>query len=593
MSLLLVGADAGGRVSGAVTSLRELAEDAAMLGRLGRDLPRYLRRPLSIEEARRRVRLGVEQRERRFLALVDRVVYGYPRSPYRALLRHAGCERGDLHALVAREGLEPALRHLAGLGVYVSFDEFKGRREAVRGSARFAFSERDFDNPLPPYCYVELTGGSRGRPTRVGRSLDAVTDMASSFALALEAHGVASPRAFFWNGAGLSWAFAHLKLGNPIERWLYPIAPLPGLARAAHRYVAVLARLAGARIPPLEYCDVQEPERVVDGLVRARPGERPIVVNSTASSAVRVASAAAAMGRSLAGVTFHTRSEPLTPTRWRAIEESGALVILGDVLHSRVARSNIWSLTAAGADLWLCGPPTLLRGFEAWASRGAAAGRRFHVTSSVDEALRDADVVMALRIQRERMAAGLLPSLREYAARYGLTAARLALARPDALVMHPGPMNEGVEIAADVAASSPIADHRTGDERRGGPHGVALSPRRRRPGAGRHVSMPRALRVSPARRERRRPESLAEEVPRAGLMLNPARLRIKAAPTDAIGDLFGSTFAQLRSLGEEKRTAPVRGRTRMTDLDISRAWLVDPAEGRGASRRHRGPRRNP
>jgi aspartate carbamoyltransferase catalytic subunit len=131
------------------------------------------------------------------------------------------------------------------------------------------------------------------------------------------------------------------------------------------------------------------------------------------------------------------------------------IVILGDVLHSRVARSNIWSLTAAGADLWLCGPPTLLRGFEAWAGRQeTAAGRRFHVTASVDEALRDADVVMALRIQRERMASGLLPSLREYAARYGLTAARLALAKPGALVMHPGPMNEGVEIAADVAAGA-------------------------------------------------------------------------------------------------------------------------------------------
>ena len=129
------------------------------------------------------------------------------------------------------------------------------------------------------------------------------------------------------------------------------------------------------------------------------------------------------------------------------------VVILGDLLHSRVARSNIWTLTAAGADLWLCGPPTLLRGFEAWAARGAA-GRRFHVTSSVSEALRDADVVMALRIQRERMASGLLPSLREYAARYGLTRDRLALARPGALVMHPGPMNEGVEIAADVAAGA-------------------------------------------------------------------------------------------------------------------------------------------
>ena len=127
------------------------------------------------------------------------------------------------------------------------------------------------------------------------------------------------------------------------------------------------------------------------------------------------------------------------------------VVILGDVLHSRVARSNLWTLTAAGADVWLCGPATLLRGFEAWAGAGAAAGRRFTVTSDVTAALRDADVVMALRIQRERMAGGLLPSLREYAARFGLTRERLALARPGAIVMHPGPMNEGVEIAPDVA----------------------------------------------------------------------------------------------------------------------------------------------
>ncbi len=123
------------------------------------------------------------------------------------------------------------------------------------------------------------------------------------------------------------------------------------------------------------------------------------------------------------------------------------IVILGDALHSRVARSNIWTLTAAGADVWVCGPSTLLTGFPAW---GAVRG--FTVTSSVTDALRDADVVMALRIQHERMTGGLLPSLREYAARYGLTRQRLALARPGALVMHPGPVNEGVEIAPDVAA---------------------------------------------------------------------------------------------------------------------------------------------
>jgi aspartate carbamoyltransferase catalytic subunit len=127
-------------------------------------------------------------------------------------------------------------------------------------------------------------------------------------------------------------------------------------------------------------------------------------------------------------------------------------VILGDVLHSRVARSNLWTLTAAGADVWVCGPATLLRGFEAWAAAGVGGERRFTVTSDVTAALRDADVVMALRLQQERMAAGLLPSLHEYAARFGLTTGRLSLAAPGCLVMHPGPMNEGVEIAPDVAS---------------------------------------------------------------------------------------------------------------------------------------------
>ena len=133
------------------------------------------------------------------------------------------------------------------------------------------------------------------------------------------------------------------------------------------------------------------------------------------------------------------------------------VAIVGDVLHSRVARSNIWSLTAAGADLWLCGPATLLRGMERWAgawSQGKIPGHgRFNVTSDIAAAIKDADVVMGLRIQRERMQSGLLPSLREYADRFQLNAARVSTAKPDAIVMHPGPMNEGVEIAPDVATS--------------------------------------------------------------------------------------------------------------------------------------------
>jgi aspartate carbamoyltransferase catalytic subunit len=123
------------------------------------------------------------------------------------------------------------------------------------------------------------------------------------------------------------------------------------------------------------------------------------------------------------------------------------VVIVGDVLHSRVARSNLWTLLAAGAEVVLCGPPTLVP--RTLAGEGEHGYCR--VTSDLEAALVGADAVMALRIQKERQENGLIPSLRDYITRYQLNARRLALAKPGALVMHPGPMNEGVEIAPDVA----------------------------------------------------------------------------------------------------------------------------------------------
>jgi aspartate carbamoyltransferase catalytic subunit len=108
-----------------------------------------------------------------------------------------------------------------------------------------------------------------------------------------------------------------------------------------------------------------------------------------------------------------------------------------------VLRSNLLLLTRLGAEVWLCGPPTLVPpGVE---RLGA------HVTTSVEDAVRDADVVMMLRIQLERMQGNFFPSLREYFIVFGMTPQRVALAKPDAIIMHPGPMNRGVEIASEVA----------------------------------------------------------------------------------------------------------------------------------------------
>jgi aspartate carbamoyltransferase catalytic subunit len=119
------------------------------------------------------------------------------------------------------------------------------------------------------------------------------------------------------------------------------------------------------------------------------------------------------------------------------------VTILGDILYSRVARSNIWLLTKMGAKVTLCGPSTLVpRVFEQMGCR---------VTHRVEEAIEGADVINLLRIQHERQRKTMFPSIGEYASLFGLNKARLKLTKPDVLIMHPGPINRGVEIDSDIA----------------------------------------------------------------------------------------------------------------------------------------------
>jgi aspartate carbamoyltransferase catalytic subunit len=122
-------------------------------------------------------------------------------------------------------------------------------------------------------------------------------------------------------------------------------------------------------------------------------------------------------------------------------------VIIGDILHSRVARSNIWAMTTMGLDVTLCGPPTLLPNDMARQNHQLPPTNIEH---NIERALQGANVVMTLRLQLERQKSGLLPSIREYVQLYQLTEARLKLAKPDALVMHPGPVNEEIEIAPAI-----------------------------------------------------------------------------------------------------------------------------------------------
>ena len=148
------------------------------------------------------------------------------------------------------------------------------------------------------------------------------------------------------------------------------------------------------------------------------------------------------------------------------------LVIVGDIMHSRVARSNIWGFARMGARVVLCGPPQLV---PRELVRLPGTDGVVQIEPDLDIAVENADVVMALRIQKERMEGVHLPDLREYATLYALTEDRLARARPGALVMHPGPMNQGIEISGRNRLRSQFRRRGTGHQRRRHPHGQHLS----------------------------------------------------------------------------------------------------------------------
>jgi aspartate carbamoyltransferase catalytic subunit len=178
-----------------------------------------------------------------------------------------------------------------------------------------------------------------------------------------------------------------------------------------------------------------------------------IIIRHACSGAPEFLSTRLASSVINAGDGFHEHPTQALLDMFTVREKFGRLegltvAIVGDIAHSRVARSNIFGLTKMGAKVRLCGPPTMLPpGIE---HLGA------DVYYDMDRAVEDADVIMMLRLQLERQAAGLFPGVREYAGLYGLNRKRLERAGNNAIVMHPGPMNRGVEIASDVADDSSV-----------------------------------------------------------------------------------------------------------------------------------------
>jgi phenylacetate-coenzyme A ligase PaaK-like adenylate-forming protein len=296
------------------------------LGRFARRLRRLVDEPIALDQATTHIRDGVARRDERFLAMFARVITPYPRSPYRQLLASAGCGAEDVAALVDRDGLDAALQSLARAGVYVSYDEFKCRRPAVRGSQTFHFSPEDFDDPLLTGYYAARSSGTRGVPTRVPIDADLIADMATYWAVFLAEHDALTTPLLFWTPGHAGVAARYLacaKAGQTYSDWFVSEGMHDLKDRVYASSIHRLARRAG-RFPNPRAAAFDNPGPVLDRVLELLDDGQTPALNTAPSAAVKLSLEAQRRGRSLAGVRFLLGSEPLTPARRRSIEASGA-----------------------------------------------------------------------------------------------------------------------------------------------------------------------------------------------------------------------------------------------------------------------------
>jgi hypothetical protein len=308
-------------------TLDDLTTGARFLGAL----PGFLRSPLDLETARRGLAHRLERREADFIEHLRLAVYAVPTSPYRELLRWAGCEHGDLARLIHADGVESALGTLLRAGVYLTVGEFKGRQPVVRGSATLEVDPGRFRNPRATLQVQARSGGSRGSGTTVIFDLAFIRDCASDTLLFMDARGGGRWRHADWEVPGGASIFRLLKLvsfSRP-ARWFTQIdAADPGL-HPRYRWSPWLLRAAGALcgtpIPPPVHVSVDDPAPIARWMRETLDGGETPHLFTFASSAVRLCQAALSSGIDLTGARITLMGEPVTTARLEVVRGAGVV----------------------------------------------------------------------------------------------------------------------------------------------------------------------------------------------------------------------------------------------------------------------------
>jgi hypothetical protein len=297
-------------------------------------LPRFFRERITLRQAEEKIKRLVETREERFLELVRSEVYERPGSPYIPLLKYAGCEFFDLQTHVNRYGLEASLAKLAGEGVYLTSDEFKGKTEVIRGRLSLRVYPKDFEQREVSAGITTESSGSRNLPVKTFSSLEAIALWAEGTAIFYAAHDLLSCVHAVYEpvlAGRMHFVLINGKLGVPVDRWFALTVPVHGALEDSYHYlnarvVAQMGSWFGPGIARPEYQLPGDLEPIMDWILENQRQAKRCCIITVVSNATRIARKALQVGVSLGHVTLVASGEPLTESKKAVMEEARARV---------------------------------------------------------------------------------------------------------------------------------------------------------------------------------------------------------------------------------------------------------------------------
>ncbi len=298
-------------------------------------LPKFLRERITIQQAEEDIKRQVGNRVESFLQLVRTRVYEQPASPYLRLLKHAGCEFSDLRAEIYRHGLEETLGQLAQGGVYLTCDEFKGKKNVVRGQQSFLVRPQDFDHQTSSAGFVTQSTGTSNRPiTRLSRLGGMSTD--SLLSVFFSAHDLFRHVHAVYDGilpsTGINHPLNYAKLGVRTDRWFATKIPANSWVEETSHYLSTYMVVLTAKwfvpgFPRPEFIDLHDAHRIVRWIANKTHEGKTCCVRTSASNGARIARIAWKMGISLEGAKFIVGDEPVTEAKQEVIKRVGASTI--------------------------------------------------------------------------------------------------------------------------------------------------------------------------------------------------------------------------------------------------------------------------